>query len=97
MCLSMTREPYQQSWGDAKAVRAVVHAAAPRPPALFPPKIAQGYRLTGRLRESAQLPGLRWRHLRLQSGEGSTLRPSCVMPSMTGFAEDVADPLRLLA
>src|SRR5712692_2622223 len=76
MCLAMTRETYQQIWGDAKAVRAVVHAAAHRHPELFPPTRAQGYRLTGRLRESATLPGMRFRQLRLQSGEGDTLRPS---------------------
>lgn len=97
MCLSMTRETYQQIWGDAKAVRAVVHAAAHSHPELFPPKRAQGSRLTGRLRESATVPGMRLRHLRLKSGAVDTLRPSCVMPSMAGVAEDVADPLRLLA
>jgi len=97
ICLSMTRETYQQIWGDAKAVRAVVHAAAQSHPELFPPKIAQGYRLTGRLRESAKLPGIRLRQLRLKSGEVYTLRPSFVMPYMAGFAEDVEYPLRLLA
>jgi hypothetical protein len=93
----MTRETYQQIWGDAKAVRAVVHAAAQSHPELFPPKRAQGSRLPGRLRASAQLPGMRLRQLRLKSGEVYTLRPSCVMPSMAGVAEDVEYPLRLLA
>ena len=97
MCRSMTRETYQQIWGDAPAVRAVVHAAAHRHPARFPPKRAQGSRLTGRLRESATLPGLRVRQLRLQSGEESTVRPSFVMPSRAGCAEAVAYPLRRLA
>jgi hypothetical protein len=97
ICLAMTRATYQQIWGDAQAVRAVVHAAAHRHPALFPPKRAQGYRRTGRLRESAQLPGMRLRQLRLTSGEGDTVRPSFVMPSRAGCAEDVAYPLRLLA
>ncbi len=97
MCLSMPRETSQPIWGDAKAVRAVVHAAAHSPPARFPSTRAPGSRLTGRLRESAKLPGMRWRPLRLKSGAVSTVRPRCVMPSMAGGAEDVADPLRLRA
>ena len=95
--LSMTRETSQQSWGDAKAVRAVVRAAAPSPPARLPPKRAQGDRRTGRRRASATWPGRRWRQRRLQSGAVSTLRPSFVMPSMAGGAEAGADPLRRLA
>jgi hypothetical protein len=93
----MTRATYQQIWGDAKAVRAVVHAAAPSHPELFPAKIAQGYRLTGRLRESAKLPGMRWRQLRLQSGAVYTLRPRFILPSMAGFAAEGEYPLRRLA
>ena len=94
MCRSRTRETSQQIWGDAQAVRAVVHAAAQRHPERFPPKSAQGSRLTGRLRESATLPGMRLRPLRLKSGAGDPLRPSFVLPSMAGCAEDVADPRR---
>jgi len=97
MCLAMTRETYQQIWGDAQAVRAVVHAAVHSHPALFPPTRAQGYRLTGRRRASATWPGMRLRQRRLQSGAGSTVRPRCVMPSRAGVAEAVADPLRRLA
>jgi hypothetical protein len=63
----------------------------------LPPKLAQGYRLTGRRRESAKLPAMRVRHRRLKSGEVDTVRPSFGMPYRTGCAEDVEYPLRLLA
>ena len=97
MCLAMTRETSQQIWGDAQAVQAVGHAAAHSHPELFPPTRAQGSRLTGRLRESATLPGMRVRPRRLQSGAVSTVRPSGGMPSRAGCAEDVASPRRRLA
>lgn len=97
ICLSMTRETYERIWHDPKAVRACVDAAAQQHPELFPAKLTQGYRLTGHLPESAKLPGICLRQLRLKSGEVFTLRPSFVMPYMTGFAEDVEYPLRLLA
>lgn len=97
ICLSISRETYERCWGDPKAVRAVVDVAAQLHPELFPSQIAQGYRLTGRLPESAKLPGICLRQVRLKSGKVYTLRPSFVMPYMTGFAEDVQYPLRLLA
>ena len=95
--LAMPRATSQQIGGDAKAVRAVVHAAAQRHPALLPAKRAPGYRRTGRRRESAKLPGRRWRQLRLKSGAVYTVRPSCIRPYMAGFAEEGAYPRRLRA
>jgi hypothetical protein len=93
----MTRETFEHIWDDAKAVRACIDAAAQQHPELFPAKLTQGYQLRGHLPESAKLPGIRLRQLRLNSGEVYTLRPSFVLPYMTGFAEDVEYPLRLLA
>jgi hypothetical protein len=93
----MDRETYERVWGDAAAVRAVVEDAARSSPELFPPTIADGFRLTGRLPESAKLPGIRLRQLRLANGAVYTVRPSFVMPYMTAFADDVEYPLRLMA
>lgn len=97
ICLSMDRETYDRIWHDAVAVRAEVEAALKRSPELFPPAITQGFRLTGRLPESAKLPGIRLRQLRLCNGAVYTLRPSFVMPYMAGFADDLEYPLRLMA
>lgn len=48
-----------------------VEEAARNSPELFPPHINLGFRLTGRLPESAKLPGIRLR----QSQENSNLEP----------------------
>ena len=97
ICLPMTRETYDSIWNDAAAVRAEVKAVLQKSPELFPPGMAQGFRLTGRLPESAKLPGIRLRQLRLPNGAAYTLRPSFVMPYMTGLTDHVEYPLRLLA
>ena len=97
ICLAMTPETYRQIWYDSKAVRAWVDAAARENPELFPAKLALGYRLTGHLPESAKLPGIRLRQLRLKNGEVYTLRPSFVLPYMSGLTDQVEYPLRLLA
>jgi hypothetical protein len=91
----MNRETYDRIWHDAAAVRAEVEAAVQRFPELFPPGITQGFSLTGRLPESAKLPGIRLRQLRC-NGAVYTLRPSFVLPYMAGLAADVQYPLRLL-
>ena len=96
VCLSMNRETYDRIWHDAAAVRTEVEAAIERFPELFPPAIAQGFWLTGCLPESAKLPGIRLRQLRLSNDEVYTLRPSFVLPYMAGFADDVEYPLRLM-
>jgi hypothetical protein len=97
ICLTMTRESYDRIWEDPAAVRAVVEEAARNSPELFPRHINLGFRLTGHLPESAKLPGIRLRQLRLSNGHVYTLRPSFVMPYMTAFADDVEYPLRLMA
>ena len=97
ICLAMTRETYDRIWADSVAVRALVEDAARDHPELFPSSIADGFRLTGRLPESAKLPGIRLRQLHLRNAEVYTLRPSFVMPYMTGFTDDIEYPLRLMA
>lgn len=96
MCLSLSRETFDRIWDDPKAVRTELLAAIEQSPELFPAGIEQGFRLTGHGTESIKLPGIRLRQLRLKCGGVYWLRPSFVMPYMTGFTKDMEYPLRLM-
>ena len=101
ICLILTREQFEAVWHEPAAVRAIVDAQRREFPELFPVRM-DGYRFTGHLRESVRLPGIRLRQIRLRDGEAHTLRPSFVLPYMTGFTNDVefvlhGVPARLVA
>lgn len=101
ICLKMTREMFERMWANPREVRALIHEQFRQSPELFPAGMEAGFRLTGRLPESAKLPGIRLRQLRVKNGGGSeavyTLRPCFVMPYMAGFADELQYPLELLA
>lgn len=96
ICWPLSREAFERIWDDPVAVRAELDVAIQRTPELFPPGIEQGFRLTGRGAESVKLPGIRLRQLRLSRGGVYWLRPSFVMPYMTGVTDEIEYPLRLM-
>ena len=64
-------------------------------PELSPALIQQGYKMHDILPESEKLPGLRLRRIELYSGGIFTIRPSFVLPYMTGYTDEVEKPLFL--
>jgi hypothetical protein len=96
ICLALTRADFDAVWHDPVAVRAIVDAQLQRFPELFPAEIGNGYRFVGCLPESTRLAGIQLRQVRLRNGETFTLRPSFVLPYMTGYTNDVEYGLRLL-
>jgi hypothetical protein len=96
ICLSLTREEFRAVWHDPAAVRAIVDAQFQKFPELFPAEMKEGYHLTGHLPLSVRMPDIRLRQMRLRSGKKYTLRPSFVMPYMTGYTDKVQFGLRLL-
>jgi hypothetical protein len=97
ICIPMTRDLYDRIWNDAGEVRRSLQPLIESAPELFPAGIEGGYQLTGHLPESAKMPGVRLRQLRLRDGTVFTLRPSFVMSYMSGTAEEVEHPLLLLS
>src|SRR5262249_61912475 len=77
-------------WHDPAAVRQRLVELLRTAPELFPPGMAQGFQLTGRLPSSQKLPGVRLRQLRLADGRAFTLRPSFVLSYMTGTVDAAA-------
>jgi len=95
--IPMDRPTYDRLWHDPAAVRQRLVELLRTAPELFPPGMAQGFQLTGRLPSSQKLPGVRLRQLRLADGRAFTLRPSFVFSYMTGAVDAVAYPLLLLS
>lgn len=94
ICLPVSPDVYAQSWHDARAVRALIDAKVREEPEVFPVSM-EGYMLTGFLPESIKMPGIRLRQLRL-GDETYSLRPSFVLPYMTGDVQQVSLGLQLL-
>lgn len=97
ICIPMTRGTYDRIWSDAGEVRRYLESLIRDWPELFPRGIEDGFHLTGRLPESAKMPGIRLRQLRLRDGAAFTLRPSFVMAYMSGTVEELEHPLLLLS
>ena len=69
-------------------------------PELFPVMIRQGYTLHDILPESAKMPGIRLRRIKVKANDGNgdevfTIRPSFVMPYRVSYTNDVEKPLFL--
>ena len=95
ICLFMDQEEYDHILFEPEAFRRCLDHEIELHPELFPAAIQQGYKLYDILPESRKMPGMRLRRIELRTGEVFTLRPSFVMPYMTGYTDDVEKPLFL--
>lgn len=93
--IPMSAQEYQPCWHDARRMRELVDRTLADHPELFPPAMRAGYALHGFGRASQKLDGLRLRKVRLRDGSAFHLRPSFVMPYMTGTADELEYPLLL--
>ena len=96
ICIPLTRDRYDDIWGNPGAVRDYLDSLIGEHPEIFPPSIADGYQLHGHLPESKKLPGVRLRQIRMADGV-FTLRPSFVFFDMTGTVDDLENGLLLLS
>lgn len=97
VCVPMNRDLYDRIWEDCRQVRRFLEPLVQSSPELFPEGMHKGFQLTGRLPESAKMPGVRLRQIRLRDGRVFTLRPSFVISYMMGAVEEREHPLLLLA
>jgi hypothetical protein len=94
--LPISKETYLDVVADPQRFRSWLDQAFRDWPELFPKAFANGYRLKDE-RSSAKT-GLRLRRVRLLStGESFSIRPSFVLPYLTGYTDDVQGPLFLRA
>jgi hypothetical protein len=92
--LPLSKEAYPDVVGDPGRFRRWLDQSFRDHPELFPKAFAQGYRLKDD-RVSART-GLRLRRIRLKAtGQPFSVRPSFVLPYLTGYTDDVQGPLFL--
>lgn len=95
ICLFIEPEEYGRILFEPEAFRRYLDREIESHPELFPAAIQQGYNLHDILPESKKMPGIRLRRIKLCTGHVFTIRPSFVMPYMTGYTDDVEKPLFL--
>jgi hypothetical protein len=93
ICLPIREEEYRQMVDDPAQFRRFVDSCYECMPELFPENFSQGYELKdGRL---SGRTGVRIRRVQLKNGTAYSIRPSFVMPYMTGRTAEVEGPLFL--
>jgi hypothetical protein len=100
ICLFIDQEEYDRILFDATAFRLYLDSQIEQHPELFPLVFQQSYTLHDILPESKKLLGVRLRRIKVttqDSGEEEvfTIRPSFVLPYMTGYTDDVEKALFL--
>lgn len=93
LCLPFAEETYARIIGDPAEFRRAIDDRFRTMPELFPPRFADGYRLKDdRVSVKQRVP---IRRLILKDGTAYGVRPSFLMPYMTGRTRDVEGPLFL--
>lgn len=101
ICLPIEADEYARIIFDAEAYRSKVDDLINKNPELFPSTIKQGYKFHDILPMSKKMPDIRLRRIKVAVPDGSpkeevfTIRPSFVMPYMTGYTNDVEKGLFL--
>lgn len=94
-------EDYQRILGDSQAFRTELDDLMGEFPELFPDTIAHGYKLHDILPASKKMPDIRLRRIKVAASdtpcqeEVFTIRPSFVLPYMTGYTNEVEKALFL--
>ena len=92
ICLPFRKDEYEQIVDDPEQFRAALDAAYRDVPELFPQAFAQGYTLKDD--RTSKKTGLRLRRIECKTtAEAFTVRPSFVLPYMTGSTDEVAKAL----
>src|SRR3954462_8139728 len=93
ICLHVSEDAYAQAVDDPAKFRTLLDEAFRTTPERFPPNFARGYELKDdRVSVKQEIPS---RRIRLRDDTADNIRPSFLMPSMTGRVADVEGPLFL--
>ena len=98
ICIHIEPATYSRILFESQAYRDYLDAMIHQHPELFPSTIEQGYTLHDILPESKKMPGIRLRRIKLAAPENDqvyTIRPSFVLPYMTGYTNEVEKALFL--
>ncbi|MGB7214505.1 MAG: hypothetical protein WBE98_05630 [Gammaproteobacteria bacterium] len=93
ICLPIGEEEYQRMIDDAPQFRGLLDCCYDQMPELFPKNFSQGYELKD-CRVSAKTQ-VKIRRIELRDGTSYSVRPSFLLPYMTGMTDEVERPLFL--
>jgi hypothetical protein len=91
ICIPCSPEEYQQVVGDPERFRTFLDRHIEATPELFPAEIRRGYRMKDVYR--SRKTGCELRRIELRNLQCDLVRPSFLMPYLSGYTEDVQAPL----
>ena len=91
ICIPCSQAQYERIVGDPVLFREFLDQEIEATPELFPPEIRQGYRMKDL--STSRKTGRRLRRIDLRDDDSYLVRPSFLMPYLTGYTEDVPAPL----
>jgi hypothetical protein len=91
ICVPCSQEQYERIVDDPVRFREFLDRQVEATPELFPPEIQRGYRMKDTY--TSRKTGWRLRRIDLRNDESYLVRPSFLMPYLTGCTEDVQAPL----
>src|SRR3954447_21928504 len=91
LCIPCSQEQHERIVDDPARFRACLDRQIEATPDPFPPGIRRGYRMKDVY--TSRKTGWRFRRIDLRDGQSYLVRPSFLMPYLTGHTEDVQAPL----
>ena len=91
ICIPCSQQQYEQAVGDPQEFRRLLNQQIEATPDLFPPEIRRGYRMKDLYR--SRKTGCKLRRIQLRNLRCYLVRPSFLMPYLSGHTEDVQAPL----
>jgi hypothetical protein len=91
ICLPCSQQEYEQIVHDPAQFRAYLDQQIEATPELFPPEIRRGYRMKDLY--TSRKTGWKLRRIELRTLETYLVRPSFLMPYLSGCTQDVQHPL----
>ncbi len=91
ICIPCSQEQYERIVDDPVLVREFLDRQIEATPELFPPQIHRGYRMKDAY--TSRKTGWKIRRIDLRDDQSYSIRPSFLMPYLSGRTEDVQAPL----
>jgi hypothetical protein len=91
ICIPCSQEQYERIVDDPVLFREFLDQQIEATPELFPPEIRRGYRMKDAY--TSRKSGWKIRRIDLRNDESYSIRPSFLMPYLSGRTEDVQAPL----
>jgi len=91
ICIPCSQQQYEEIVDDPEQFRRLLDQQVEATPELFPPEIRRGYRMKDVYR--SRKTGWKLRRIELRNLQCYLVRPSFLMPYLSGRTEDVKAPL----